>query len=144
MSAVHVEEPKESAFSRCPWQRMMHTEDGVTSGSERLRKPGKWTRILEDRSMMTIYTCKKHFDPEDIEICNYHFMNSSTNYAVIDSTFPFHKVGNFLHIKHAKDGDSCLNYYCQISFLDNSAYRKKTIYRTPPETITLLTKQFPR
>ena len=53
MTAVHVEEPKESAFSRCPWQRMMHTEDGVTSGSERSRKPGKWTRILEDRSMMT-------------------------------------------------------------------------------------------
>ena len=53
MTAVHVEEQKESAFSRCPWQRMMHTEDGVTSGSERLRKPEKWTRILEDRSMMT-------------------------------------------------------------------------------------------
>ena len=32
MTAVHVEEPEESAFSRCPWQRMMHTEDGVTSG----------------------------------------------------------------------------------------------------------------
>ena len=32
MTAVHVEEPKESAFSRCPWQRMMRTEDGVTSG----------------------------------------------------------------------------------------------------------------
>ena len=32
MTAVHVEEPEESALSRCPWQRMMHTEDGVTSG----------------------------------------------------------------------------------------------------------------
>ena len=53
MTVVHVEEPKESAFSRCPWQTKMHTEDGVTSGSERLRKPEKWTRILEDRSMMT-------------------------------------------------------------------------------------------
>ena len=25
-----------------------------------------------------IYTCEKHFDPEDIEICKYRFMNSST------------------------------------------------------------------
>ena len=56
MNVVHVEEPKESAFSRCPWQKMMHTEDGVTSSSERLRKPGKWRRILEDRSMMTSST----------------------------------------------------------------------------------------
>ena len=32
---------------------MMHTRDGATSGLERSRKPGKWTRILKDRSMMT-------------------------------------------------------------------------------------------
>ena len=25
-----------------------------------------------------IHTCEKHFNPEDIEICKYHFMNSST------------------------------------------------------------------
>ena len=25
-----------------------------------------------------IYTCGKHFNPEDIEICKYRFMNSST------------------------------------------------------------------
>ena len=47
MTVVYVEQPKESAFSRCLWQRMMHTEDGVMSGLERLRKPGKWTRIVE-------------------------------------------------------------------------------------------------
>ena len=51
MTVVHAEEAKESEFSRCPWQRMMHTRDGVTSGSEKSRKSGKWTRILEDRSM---------------------------------------------------------------------------------------------
>ena len=34
MTAVQIEEPKE--FSWCPRQRMMQTEDGVTSGSERL------------------------------------------------------------------------------------------------------------
>ena len=32
MAVVRVEEPKESAFSRCLCQRMMHTEDGVMSG----------------------------------------------------------------------------------------------------------------
>ena len=26
----------------------------------------------------TFYTCEKHFDPEDIEICKYRFMNSPT------------------------------------------------------------------
>ena len=56
MTAVHVEEPKESEFSRCPWQRMTHTRDRATSGSERSGKPGKWTRLLEDRSMMTSST----------------------------------------------------------------------------------------
>ena len=34
MTAVQIEEPKE--FSWCPRQMMMQTEDGVTSGSERL------------------------------------------------------------------------------------------------------------
>ena len=51
MTAVHVEEPKESEGAL--GNRMMHTRDGATSGSERSRKPGKWTRILEERSMMT-------------------------------------------------------------------------------------------
>ena len=32
MAVVRVEEPKESEFSRCLCQRMMHTEDGVMSG----------------------------------------------------------------------------------------------------------------
>ena len=32
MAVVRVEEPKESDFSRCLCQRMMHTEDGVMSG----------------------------------------------------------------------------------------------------------------
>jgi len=42
-------------------------------------------------------------------------------------------------IKHTKGGERCINcYYTLISFLDNSTYR------TSPETITLLTKQFPR
>ena len=59
MTAVHVEEPKESEFSRCPWQRMINTRDGTPSGSEKSRKPGKWTRILEDRSMMTRSTCAR-------------------------------------------------------------------------------------
>ena len=32
MAAVRVEEPKVSEFSRCLCLRMMHKEDGVTSG----------------------------------------------------------------------------------------------------------------
>jgi len=67
MTAVHVEEPKE--FSGCPRQRMMQTEDGVTSGSE-IKKTREMdqdfrTQINDDK----IYTCEKHFDPEEIEIC---------------------------------------------------------------------------
>ena len=34
MAAVRVGEPKVSEFSRCLCLRMMHTEDGVTSGWE--------------------------------------------------------------------------------------------------------------
>ena len=63
--------------------------------------------------------------------------------------FLFHKVGHFpLYMKHAKEGDHCINYYyhkkknpCWIlMILYNSAIRT----RTSPETIALLTKQFPR
>lgn len=53
MTVVHLEEPKELEFSRCPEQTMMHTEAGVMSGLEKSGKPVKCTRILEDRSMMT-------------------------------------------------------------------------------------------
>ena len=63
MTAVHVEGPEESAFSRCTWQRMMHSEDGVTSGSERLRKPGKDKDFRRQINDDKIYTCKKHFRP---------------------------------------------------------------------------------
>ena len=34
MAAVRVEEPRVSEFSRCLCLRMIHTEDGVTSGWE--------------------------------------------------------------------------------------------------------------
>ena len=98
MTEVHVEEPKESAFSRCPWQRKMHTEDGVTSGSERLRKPGKWTRILEQTNYDKIYTCEKHFDPEDTEIWKYRFMNSSTITYTLETSS---------HILKRNGGDHC-------------------------------------
>ena len=54
MTAVQIEEPKE--FSWCPRQRIIQTEDGVTSGSERL---------IIDKT----YTSEKHFDPEETEIC---------------------------------------------------------------------------
>lgn len=59
------------------------------------------------------------------------------NGSIIHATFPFHKWGQFPH-------DTCerrwrLHHWnCKISSLDNSAFR------TSPEAIISLTKQFPR
>ena len=47
MAAVLVEEPKVSEFSRCLCLRMIHTEDGVTSGWESSKKQGNRPGLQE-------------------------------------------------------------------------------------------------
>ena len=53
MAVVRVEEREESEFARSLCQRMMHTEDGVMTGKENSKKPGKSTRTSEGKLKRT-------------------------------------------------------------------------------------------
>ena len=85
MTVVHVEEPKESEFSRCPSLADDDTHKMVCEWLGEIKKAREMNQdarrqVNDDK----IYTSEKHFNPENIEICEYSFENSPTITCTLD------------------------------------------------------------
>ena len=77
MTAVHVEDRKE--FFRVPLAKNdahRRWRDEWLGEIKKTREMDQDFRRQINDDM--IYTCEKHFDPEEIEICKYRVMNSFT------------------------------------------------------------------
>ena len=64
---VSAGERRGSVFGSCLWQKTRRTENEIKKTRD--MDPDFREQIKKDR----VYTCEKHFAPEDIEICEYGF-----------------------------------------------------------------------